>query len=187
VGGCIEAPPWPSLAFIVSHEEIICPLGNRAPLPGIFSGYSDTQIGLCPVTLDRARCGPGFEPETLLSSIALPQTHTSGWSQVSNSGRLSFFFMQTRTTSPTGQYFPVPNIPLLHVPHVASNYFCTSQASHPWIYPLVTPALPPAVCKNRTCTSCRFQKIGYRRTLGHGMSHTSNFDQYRQKSSFADT
>jgi hypothetical protein len=51
VGGCIEARPWPSLALVLPHEEIICPLRNRAPLPGIFSEYSDTQIGLYPVTL----------------------------------------------------------------------------------------------------------------------------------------
>ncbi|KAE9364585.1 hypothetical protein N431DRAFT_447756 [Stipitochalara longipes BDJ] len=52
-------------------------------------------------------------------------------------------FPANKSFSPNTPILPVPNIPLLHIPHVASNYFCTSQESHPWIYPLVTPALFP--------------------------------------------
>ena len=96
-----------------------------------------------------------------------------------------FSFPQTRATRaphPRGQYYPVPNKPLLHIPHVASNYFCTSQVSHPWIYPLVTPTLSSSVCKIGLARAAISRRMGLA-NLGHRMGHRSDIFQYRQTSS----
>ena len=92
---------------------------------------------------------------------------------------LFFFPAKQKLLLPEAQYYPVPNNPLLHIPHVAANYFCTSQVSHPWIYPLVTPTLSSSVCKIGLARAAISRRMGSA-NLGHRMSHKSNIFQYRQ-------
>ena len=175
--------------LVVRHEKILCPLRDRAhpPSPAIFNGYSGK--GCVPSLWVELSAGldSALEPEHIISLLDASLTLAKGAVGSASRGleRLPFFFLQTTPPRPTGQYFPVPNIPLRHIPHVASDYFCTSQESHPWIYPRVTPALPPSPCaKSGLARAAVSRRMGMAEFFGYRMSHISNFYQYRQTSSF---
>jgi hypothetical protein len=125
---------------------------------------------VCPVTPDRAfHLAVARAGTTIFLFLRLDQINLStNTVEDSKSRVLHFFFLTNKTYFSNRPILPRPKHPpatyparciglLLHEPGISSLDLSVSDAC--------ATVPPPAVCKNRTSTSCRFQKNGYGRVL----------------------